>query len=792
MTWYKVDGNKIEHISINPVGLTFLKTPTHGDLEWGAVAPWDSFLLGTKEGDFVKVGHRYLPIYLHDECVLLEMDEDKENKAVELSALICYRVDCKGMPCNESQDAKGLEYCKSSTLADRDDNSVAPWGSLIWGIEEKDFVKVGRHYLPKHVNGELALVLDVKTEEPNKNVSDMVSHLQGEIANMQSESKRFKDDVTLQLNQQQEEIQELLTHLNETTQRVGAFESCLRKLSGLVVLCKDFEARLATHEEKLAGQKEPTPVNHSDLHAFDDIPEGEEDVDSPKAGSIGDQSAQRHSTSYESNANGFDAAKMWQDIQSQFQDFESKLDNHTHNLPDFKEITQTFDSRMETLEKQLYDLADTQLRQQRLAEAEHTEVRLLFSQLQVDTTKEQCELQQVQQLEEVLGVLKSWPDKCISLSSASHHQEEPCLANEKKQLKDVACSKSAPGTPLSLKATRQVLSAAAVKPPRANSPNPFQWQPRPGSRSVQVPSRDFAEAAVPKIVLSSGLHPSAGSISPRIRSLSPPPPPLSARQLQQANQQSLLNENNLGGLGTSTRSMSPSPPSSARQPQPNENKLGGPGTSTGNVSPRPPLSLPLSARQPQPNENKLGGGLGTSTRSVSPTPPPLAWQSWPNENKLGGLGNSTRSVSPPPPSSAWPPQLNENKLGGLGTSTRSISPSPPLSARQPQQVNQQSLLNENKLGGAPQVKRPATAVRSSLTAVPVPRNPLSVRAASPGSHRMHRPPSQQGAQQGFKGEMGASAAVSHLPAPQFISGRSTIPVTSAYLSPRQQMNIGGA
>mmetsp|Transcript_56643 Transcript_56643/g.103538 ORF Transcript_56643/g.103538 Transcript_56643/m.103538 type:complete len:621 (-) Transcript_56643:303-2165(-) len=537
MTWYKVDGNKIEHISINPVGLTFLKTPTHGDLEWGAVAPWDSFLLGTKEGDFVKVGHRYLPIYLHDECVLLEMDEDKENKAVELSALICYRVDCKGMPCNESQDAKGLEYCKSSTLADRDDNSVAPWGSLIWGIEEKDFVKVGRHYLPKHVNGELALVLDVKTEEPNKNVSDMVSHLQGEIANMQSESKRFKDDVTLQLNQQQEEIQELLTHLNETTQRVGAFESCLRKLSGLVVLCKDFEARLATHEEKLAGQKEPTPVNHSDLHAFDDIPEGEEDVDSPKAGSIGDQSAQRHSTSYESNANGFDAAKMWQDIQSQFQDFESKLDNHTHNLPDFKEITQTFDSRMESLEKRLFDLADNQLRQQRAGEVQHTEMRLLFTQLQADTTKQQCEqVQQVQQLEEALGVLKSIPDKCLS-KSASHLKDVPCVENDHQDL-----SKSIPGTARSHRATHQVSSTLASVTSTRASPR----QSRSGSKSVQLPPPDFAESAKSATLLASGSQPNIG-LSPRVRSVSPRPPS-TPRQPQQAisHQPSLLSENKVG------------------------------------------------------------------------------------------------------------------------------------------------------------------------------------------------------------------------------------------------------
>mmetsp|Transcript_74647 Transcript_74647/g.132355 ORF Transcript_74647/g.132355 Transcript_74647/m.132355 type:complete len:439 (-) Transcript_74647:174-1490(-) len=225
-----------------------------------------------------------------------------------------------------------------------------------------------------------------------------------------------------------------------------------------------------------------------------------------------------------------------EDMPLQSRDLESKLDNHGQNLPDSNSnsVTETVDSRLEGLEKRLYDLTDNQLRQQRAVEAQHTEVRLLFSRLQADTTKQQYEqLHQVQRIEEALGALKFFPDQ---LNTASHLEVEPCSANDQKQLNDMACSKLTPGTPLSLKATRQVSPAVApVTSTSMSSPRGMPWQPRPGSKSVQLPSRDCAEALEPTTLL----HPRKGSISPRTRSASLKPS-AGARQPQQEAQQSLV------------------------------------------------------------------------------------------------------------------------------------------------------------------------------------------------------------------------------------------------------------
>jgi len=226
-----------------------------------------------------------------------------------------------------------------------------------------------------------------------------------------------------------------------------------------------------------------------------------------------------------------------EDIQLQSHDLESKLDSDCHNLPDIKSITQTFDSRMESLEKRLFDLADNQLRQQRAGEVQHTEMRLLFTQLQADTTKQQCEqVQQVQQLEEALGVLKSIPDKCLS-KSASHLKDVPCVENDHQDL-----SKSIPGTARSHRATHQVSSTLASVTSTRASPR----QSRSGSKSVQLPPPDFAESAKSATLLASGSQPNIG-LSPRVRSVSPRPSS-TPRQPQQAisHQQSLLSENKVG------------------------------------------------------------------------------------------------------------------------------------------------------------------------------------------------------------------------------------------------------
>jgi len=272
-----------------------------------------------------------------------------------------------------------------------------------------------------------------------------------------------------------------------------------------------------------------------------------------------------------------------EDIQLQSHDLESKLDSDCHNLPDIKSITQTFDSRMESLEKRLFDLADNQLRQQRAGEVQHTEMRLLFTQLQADTTKQQCEqVQQVQQLtsqqlEKAWGVLKAFPGKCRSRETPlSKSVDEPCtplepytpMADDRSQLNDIDYRPSQPGTPLSLKAHRQVLSAIAPssKGPRASSPTQqprtsspptymrqssprqFDWQPRAGSRSVQLPSRDVSEAATPTIVLSAGRPPpsTSSTSTPRMRSISPRFSGGSARAPPRSPQQPLHNENKLG------------------------------------------------------------------------------------------------------------------------------------------------------------------------------------------------------------------------------------------------------
>lgn len=517
MTWYKVDGSKIERFSSNAVGLTFLKNPTQDDFDEGAVAPWDSFLLGTKEGDFVKVGQRYLPIHLHDECVLLHMEESKENRAVEVENLICYRVDRNEM--HVSQDAKGLEYCKSSTLADHDTSSFAPWGSLVWGTEKgEEFVKVGRQYLPKHLNGEPSLV---KIEEL-KIEADMVmavSHLRGEITNIRSESDRFKEE-------HHEQLQELEAHLNETTQRVGAFESCLRKLSGLVVLCKDFEARLAAHEQKQASQGELTHLNHSNLLAFEDIPEDEEDADSPNVSPKLDQKFLPEPLTFSkdgtSDTSGVDVAQMMHDIQMQFDKLESKLDNHCHNLRDVASITHAFNARYDNLEKRLGDLADNHQQQQRAVEAQQAETGLLLRQVLVDKAKQPCmQVQQVPHGEDFLGSsLKSFPD------------------NQKQLLR--SSSRSEPNSPRVLHPPQQFFSVTApASNPRAPSPSQLDLQAPPGSRSVQLPSRGLHEGVASKILLPSGF---SGSFTPRMRSTSPVRRSMCAQQPQQVTPQLLTND----------------------------------------------------------------------------------------------------------------------------------------------------------------------------------------------------------------------------------------------------------
>lgn len=288
MSYYKVDSSKLsQHISGSGVGLTYHRSHRGVDLDANTIAPWDSFVWGIKEGDFVKVGQLFLPTHLHDEPVLTLVDEDD----FDMMGLCRYKVDgsktlrnASCFSCLVSSSAKGLGYCRSPNIADTDITAIAPWGSFVWGIKDGDFVKVGHQYLPTHSNGtpiliqdgstmtrglpaclndEAALGQDGKKAEAKKEEGGMVaalSILHKEFAVARSESQRTKEVIGMQLTNQQAQLQEFSTRMATAMKSIEEFEGRLQKLGGLVVLCRDFEGRLSAHESSMAELLESKQV----------------------------------------------------------------------------------------------------------------------------------------------------------------------------------------------------------------------------------------------------------------------------------------------------------------------------------------------------------------------------------------------------------------------------------------------------------------------------------------------------------------------------------------------------
>lgn len=83
---FRVDGSRIpKHASRNSGGLAYRRTPTIHDKDAYSVAPWGSYVMGTKEGAFIKVGKSYLPTHLFDEQVMVEVSVDADEEQAEES-----------------------------------------------------------------------------------------------------------------------------------------------------------------------------------------------------------------------------------------------------------------------------------------------------------------------------------------------------------------------------------------------------------------------------------------------------------------------------------------------------------------------------------------------------------------------------------------------------------------------------------------------------------------------------------------------------------------------------------
>merc|ERR1719238_790337 len=61
---------------------------------------------------------------------------------------------------------RGLAYRRSKQMDDRDGAALAPWGTQVRGIDQRDgWIKLGSRFLPAVVNGIRILVL----QDPNEN-----------------------------------------------------------------------------------------------------------------------------------------------------------------------------------------------------------------------------------------------------------------------------------------------------------------------------------------------------------------------------------------------------------------------------------------------------------------------------------------------------------------------------------------------------------------------------------------------------------------------------------------------
>jgi len=150
---YLVDNSQLHS---KHAGLSYRLSKRMSDLDKEHFELYGTIISGESQGDWLRVGDRYLPITVNDKTVLslqsvsVDVFSPDENKNEDTYLVVQPQI-------NSSH--KGISYRWSKKLTDRDLGHHAPYNSTVKGTDEGDgWIKVGDRYLPTQVDGKRVLV----------------------------------------------------------------------------------------------------------------------------------------------------------------------------------------------------------------------------------------------------------------------------------------------------------------------------------------------------------------------------------------------------------------------------------------------------------------------------------------------------------------------------------------------------------------------------------------------------------------------------------------------------------
>jgi hypothetical protein len=150
---YLVDNSQLHS---KHAGLSYRFSKRMGDLDKEHFELYGTIIAGESQGDWLRVGDRYLPINVNGKTVLslqsvsVDVSSPDENKNEDTYLVVQPQI-------NSSH--KGISYRWSKKLTDRDVGHHAPYNSTVKGTDEGDgWIKVGDRYLPMQVDGKRVLV----------------------------------------------------------------------------------------------------------------------------------------------------------------------------------------------------------------------------------------------------------------------------------------------------------------------------------------------------------------------------------------------------------------------------------------------------------------------------------------------------------------------------------------------------------------------------------------------------------------------------------------------------------